>query len=170
MDVLVWAVLIAIAVSDAKEHRIPNVLLLVVVILVLINKAFILHDYSLLFWSFASGSACFFGALLFYFMKVMAPGDVKLLGVVGFWLGTENTLDAIFWIAVASVTIGMFYAFLRMADRPEQTKVLFRKYSILALYGRSSLKSMTSNSSQEERYRMPFAPVVVIGLAMHQYF
>jgi len=105
MNLLIWTVLFAVAVSDAKEHRIPNTLLLAVVVLVFINIVFLIQDFSLLFWSFITGITCFICALLLYFLKVMAPGDVKLLGVVGFWLGSEHITQAIFWIAVSSVVV-----------------------------------------------------------------
>ncbi|WP_425666421.1 A24 family peptidase [Vibrio tubiashii] len=170
MDVLVWVVLFAVAVSDAKEHRIPNTFLLTIIAIVFINNAFVVGDFSLLAWSLFSSITCFICALILYLLKVMAPGDVKLMGVVGFWLGSEHTLNAVFWIAVSSVMIGLLYALQRMAQSPEQTKVLIKKYSIFALYGVSSTKALGEKRSMEEHYRMPFAPVVVVGVAMSQYF
>jgi len=167
MDVFTWIVLFAIAVSDAKEHRIPNSFLLVLLISSFINKAFVIQDYNFLIWSFVSGISCFFVALLFYFLKVMAPGDVKLLGVVGFWLGTEHIIGAVYWIAIASVIVGLFYAFLRFAESPNQLKALLSKYSIYAMYGASGTKALVNPKG---RYQMPFAPVVVIGVALYFYF
>ncbi|MEF1254164.1 MULTISPECIES: A24 family peptidase [unclassified Vibrio] len=170
MDVFIWIVLFAIAVSDAKEHRIPNSLLLVVLFVSFINKAVVLQDYNFLLWSSVSGITCFGVALVFYFLKVMAPGDVKLLGVVGFWLGSGHILGAVYWIAVASVVIGLFYAFLRLAESPNQFKSLLNKYSIYVMYGSSGSKALTSPNGSRGRYQMPFAPVVVVGVALYFYF
>ncbi|NOI76549.1 prepilin peptidase [Vibrio coralliilyticus] len=172
MNLLIWTVLFAVAVSDAKEHRIPNTLLLAVVVLVFINIVFLVQDFSLLFWSFITGITCFICALLLYFLKVMAPGDVKLLGVIGFWLGTEHITQAIFWIAVSSVIVGIFYALLRVAESPEKAKALFNKYSLLAMYGESEAKLAGDSPKRKmsDHYRMPFAPVVVLGIALYFYF
>lgn len=171
MDLLIWIVLFAIAVSDAKEHRIPNVGLLVILTLVFINKAFLLQDFSLLFWSFIVGLACFICALVLYFLKVMAAGDVKLLGVIGFWLGANHIYQAIFWIAISSVVVGLLYALLRVAEAPGSAKATLSKYSILALYGASETKLVgTKKMNKGERYQMPFAPVVVLGIAIYFYF
>jgi prepilin peptidase CpaA len=170
MDMVVWIVLFAIAVSDAKEHRIPNYLLLLVILISFINKAFVIQDYDFLLWSFVSGITCFIAALCLYFLKVMAPGDVKLLGVIGFWLGSEHILGAVYWIAISSVVIGGFYALLRLAESPNQFKSLISKYSLYAMYGASGSKAITGPKGVSGKYQMPFAPVVVVGVALYFYF
>ncbi|USD33059.1 MULTISPECIES: A24 family peptidase [Vibrio] len=172
MNLLIWIVLFAVAVSDAKEHRIPNSFLLVITGLAIIEKTFISQDLSLLFWSFITGITCFICTLLLYFFKLMSPGDVKLLGVVGFWLGSEHITQAIFWIAVSSVVVGVFYALLRIAESPEKAKALFNKYSLLAMYGESGSKVVGGSFKRKmsDHYRMPFAPVVVLGIAIYFYF
>lgn len=171
MGLLVWIVLFTVAVSDAREHRIPNKGLLAILLLSLIDKALLLSNFSLLFWSVATGLACFICALVLYFLKVMAAGDVKLLGVVGFWLGPAHIYQAVFWIAISSVVVGLFYVLLRVAQAPDNTKSMLSKYSLLAMYGASDTKPVGSKEiAQRERYRMPFAPVVVLGIAVYFYF
>ncbi|AIU67738.1 A24 family peptidase [Vibrio coralliilyticus] len=171
MNLFIWIVLFAVAVSDAKEHRIPNTFLLIILFLDLINKLFIIQDYPLLLWSVGTGITCFICALILYFLKVMAPGDVKLLGVVGFWLGPEHITQAVFWIAISSVVVGIFFALLRLAESPEKAKVLFSKYSLFALYGASGTKMLgPPKQKMSDHYQMPFAPVVVIGIAIYFYF
>jgi len=171
MDLLIWMVLFTVAVSDAKEHRIPNIGLLIILALAFVNKTFSLQDFSLLFWSFIAGLTCFICALVFYFLKVMAAGDVKLLGVVGFWLGVSHIYQAIFWIAISSVVVGLFYALLRLAQAPDTGKETLNKYSLLALYGVSEAKVGGSYKIEaDKRFRMPFAPVVVLGIAVYFYF
>jgi len=170
MDIIIWMVLFAVAVSDAKEHKIPNYLLLVIFVLVTADIILIDKDFSLLFYSLTTGITCFIVALLLYFLKVMAPGDVKLLGVVGFWVGSEHILGSMYWIAVSSVIVGLFYAVLRLADSPDQLRAKINKYSMLAQFGASGTKVLQAPKKMEQHYRMPFAPVVVIGLALHFYF
>ncbi|MYM57643.1 prepilin peptidase [Vibrio sp. OCN044] len=171
MNLIIWIVLFAIAVSDAKEHRIPNIGVLMVILLALADKVFILQDLSVVIWSGMVGIACFFVSLGLYFLKVMAPGDVKLLGAIGFWLGPEHITHAVFWIALFSVVIGLFFAFLRMAEAPEKTKELLQKYSLVALHNYpTSAVTETYKSASRAPYRMPFAPVIVLGVAAYFYF
>lgn len=170
MGIVIWIVLFVVAVSDAKEHRIPNALLLLIVFVSFIDKTFVVQDYNFLFWSFVSGITCFIAALCLYFLKVMAPGDVKLLGVVGFWLGSEHIFGAVYWIAISSVVIGFFYALLRLAESPNQFKSLISKYSLYAMYGAAGSKAITGPKGVSGRYQMPFAPVVVVGVALYFYF
>ncbi|MFM2588991.1 prepilin peptidase [Vibrio sp. TBV020] len=170
MDIIIWMVLFAVAVSDAKEHKIPNYLLMVIFALVCADIILIDKNFSLLFYSLTTGITCFIVALLLYFLKVMAPGDVKLLGVVGFWVGSEHILGSVYWIAISSVIVGLFYAVLRLADSPEQLRTKLNKYSMLAQFGTSGTKVLQAPKKMEEHYRMPFAPVVVIGLALYFYF
>ncbi|EGU47439.1 hypothetical protein VIOR3934_18193 [Vibrio orientalis CIP 102891 = ATCC 33934] len=170
MDIIVWVVLFAVAVSDAKEHRIPNYLLLVIFVLIFVDITIIDQDFSLLFYSLITGITCFIVALLLYFLRVMAPGDVKLLGVIGFWVGSEHILGSVYWIAVSSVIVGLFYAVLRLADSPDQLRTIVNKYSMLAQFGSSGTKVLRTPKQIEQHYRMPFAPVVVIGLALYFYF
>ncbi|TFH90024.1 prepilin peptidase [Vibrio ouci] len=170
MNTTIWILIFIVAVSDAKEHRIPNYLLLAILVLSTIDKVLYHVDYSILISSFITGITCFIAALLLYFLKVMAPGDVKLLGVVGFWVGSEHILGSVSWIAVSSVVIGLFYGVLRLAESPEQLRAVFNKYSMLFQFGASGTKVLRTPKKMEEHYRMPFAPVVVIGLALYFYF
>lgn len=170
MNYVIWFCLIIIAVNDAREHRIPNYLLLVVLGLSIVDKTIIASDYSALLSSFLTGITCFIGALLLYFLRVMAPGDVKLLGVIGFWVGSEHILGSIYWIAVSSIVVGLFYGLLRVADSPDQMKTIMHKCSAVIQFGSSGTKLLQTPKKMEEHYRMPFAPVVVIGLALYFYF
>lgn len=170
MNTIIWSLIFIIAVSDAREHRIPNYLLLIILVLSTLDKVLYHVDYSLLISSFITGITCFIVALLLYFFKVMAPGDVKLLGVVGFWVGSEHILGTVSWIAVSSVVVGLFYGILRLADSPEQLRTVFNKYSMLFQFGASGTKVLRTPKKMEQHYRMPFAPVVVIGVALYFYF
>lgn len=170
MNIVVWCLLFIVAVYDAREHRIPNYLLLAMLLLSAIDKAVSSSDLSILFYSFLTGITCFIAALVLYFLRVMAPGDVKLLGVIGFWVGSEHIVGTVYWIGVSSVIVGLLYGLLRLADSPGQFKTLVNKYTMLAQFGASGSKTLQTKKKMSEHYRMPFAPVVVIGLAMHFYF
>ncbi|MCW8334560.1 A24 family peptidase [Vibrio paucivorans] len=171
MHFLIWLGFVIVAVYDARENRIPNVMLLGILIFSFIFKALSTSPLSLIMWSLIAGCVFFFAALALYFIRMMAPGDVKLLGVVGFELGWGNLLEATYWIAVFSVVIGLFYALARTTDLHHSSRELFSKYFMVFSYGPLAGKAISSTvNNKNSKLRMPFAPVVVIGLAMQQYF
>lgn len=170
MDYLIWLVLIAIAVNDAKEHRIPNRYLLVVLMLCLIEGVIHSNPIATLSTACLGGLALFGSSLLLHFARVMSPGDVKLLGVVGFWLGWGNLLSASAWIGVASVVVGLFYAALNQMDTRTRWQDLLTKYTLVFAYGRQANAMVAGEQAFEQKLRMPFAPAVVIGLALFRYF
>jgi len=170
MSYLIWLGFIVVAVTDARENRIPNLHLLIILALCILDKGLSATPVDALLWSSVAGLCFFFSSLLLHLIRVMAPGDVKLLGVVGFWLGWGNLIDATLWIALSSVLIGLLYAIMNRAESGSSIKQLVSKYSMIAAYGSSSQAAISSGEKIERKLRMPFAPVVVIGLAMYQYF
>lgn len=166
----VWISFIVVAVSDAREHRIPNLYLLIILCFCIVEIALSPQPLENLFWSVVAGLIFFSTALLLHILSVMAPGDVKLLGVVGFWLGWGHLLNATVWIALSSVLIGCLYAIMNRVHSGSSVKQLLVKYSILVAYGSSSQSATALSQGIERKLRMPFAPVVVLGLAMYHYF
>ncbi|MDC5847721.1 A24 family peptidase [Vibrio europaeus] len=167
---LIWIGFIIVAVSDAREHRIPNLYLLMILCLCLVEVLFSPEPLDNLLWSTLAGLIFFGTSLLLHLMRVMAPGDVKLLGVVGFWLGWGHLLEATAWIALSSVLVGLLYAIMNRVHSGSSVKQLLTKYSILVTYGPPSQAVQALSKGIERKLRMPFAPVVVLGLAMYQYF
>lgn len=170
VNYLIWLGFVAIAVSDAREHRIPNSYLLVVLALCLINVFLQLDAWHSLVTALAGGAALFFSSLALHLLRVMAPGDVKLLGVVGFWLGWGQLMAVSAWIAFASVVVGLFYAALNRIRTGASIKELMTKYSLLVAYGSQTNTIVSGKGGFENKLRMPFAPVVVIGMALFYYF
>ncbi len=79
--IVVWSILFVIGVYDAREYRIPNymvVILLVVSLLASLMTAQIVNDNSRLLNQTLGFIVTFFIGLLLYILKVMAAGDVKL--------------------------------------------------------------------------------------------
>lgn len=169
MNIIFWGCLFLIAVHDARDNRIPNYLLLLILFLSIIqiaNQGATLEEFGYLI---ASGLILFSVGLTFYFLGAMAPGDVKLLGIIGIIVGWDSLLLASYWILISGGLVGGFYMLERMSTEASGSKILLNKSSLFMLYGRSTSK-IISLSSHSKKLRMPFAPVVVIGLALHSYF
>ncbi|NAW59250.1 MULTISPECIES: A24 family peptidase [unclassified Vibrio] len=157
IDYVFWSVLLVIGVSDAQKHRIPNklvlTLLLVVIVSIAADPAGPLLDHLSGF--FIAFTVC----LLLYITRVMAAGDVKLLAVVGLWVGVSQLADTAIWIVLAGGMVGVFYLALFLA---ESRGTLYQNV-VGYVYQKAT------PGSQKTRLVIPFAPVIVIGLALQSY-
>jgi prepilin peptidase CpaA len=124
------------------------------------------HALEVIAWSLASGAVFFLFSLVFYFIKILAPGDVKLLGVVGYWLGWGHFGDVLFWISFSTVVVGCLYLIIYCSKQDIPLKSLVLNYSSLFSLGKANSSSISIGTDLV----MPFAPVVVIGLALNSYF
>ncbi|MGF1719974.1 prepilin peptidase [Vibrio kyushuensis] len=171
MEYLIWAGLLFVGTTDARENRIPNLGLLYLLTITLISLSFSVDPLITIGSSLLAGVVMFLGSLFMYMVRAMAPGDVKLLGVVGVIVGWGQLMNATFWIAISSVMIGGLYGAIRMAEDPASFQQLLQKYTMIFAYGKSAKASaIVISKDNAQMLRMPFAPVVVIGLAMHSFF
>lgn len=167
-----WALLIAISVYDVEKHRIPNKILFFLLFVYFLSMFD--SNYTLdFFLSSLTGFVVLFGlGLLLYFMRAMSAGDVKLLGVVGMFLGWGQILDASYFILLASGMIGIFYLLYNYANSSSVSIKGYFQHKLILLSGVAPTKD--KGASFHNRYSnkvtMPFAPSVVIGLAMYSYF
>lgn len=163
IDLLMWSLLIAVSVSDLKEHRIPNKLVLM---LVALSVFAMLSGQLSVYDSLKGGAALFTGSLVLYLIGAMAAGDVKLLGAVGLFSGWQDLGVLIYYILIAGGVIAVFYLALDVANRPSRYK--------LSNISPSNLILLTNkHSRQTVKYkplRMPFGPTVVIGMALANYY
>ncbi|MGR5449469.1 A24 family peptidase [Vibrio sp. PNB22_3_1] len=179
--VVVWSVLIAIGVSDAKAHRIPNQLLLVLLGSLFVSCMVSAPNelvFQVLLDKGTSFVICFLVSLALYLMRLMAPGDVKLIAVLGFWLGTDQLTDYLFYVCLMIVLIGPMYWALNRLERAKQIHISAEQmgssdYSLAGMavqmeMGKQQLKH-TVSTGQGLTY-MPFAPILIMGLALQQYY
>ncbi|WP_157935201.1 A24 family peptidase [Vibrio sp. 10N.286.49.B3] len=169
MNITIWALLVVIAVYDAREHRIPNVYLMLLLVLhsivIITNSTALWHSFS---GALLGGVVLFSGALLLYLLKAMAPGDVKFLGVIGFLVGWGNLLAVSYWILLAAGVVALF------------DYILLKRPNANLLRGFSSVRDSTLSTQifisergfvrRENCQKMPFAPSAVLGLALFYYF
>ena len=156
---LIWMFLLFIAVIDLRDNKIPNVLLILILTASTFEKAAQSNAYSLIGWSVIACAISFLGALCFFFLKVMAPGDVKLIGVIGYWLGWGNLLSAYFWIAIASVVVGVGV----IAYKHRVRRKILLKEGVGESASHASIENMTPSAVT---LKMPYAPVITLGLLL----
>lgn len=178
-SIFVWIILCLIGVSDAREHRVPNKLLLGLLLIaalsVFLNPA--LTDWFAVFSDKATSFVlCFILGLLLYLVRVMAAGDVKLIAVLGFIMGLEPLPSYAFYACLSTAFIGSMYWALNklpssltsLASLKSNGDFSLMSLSASAYLGGERVKHAVV-TKQGLTY-MPFAPILIIGLAMHQYF
>ncbi|MGR5245714.1 prepilin peptidase [Vibrio sp. PNB23_22_6] len=177
----IWVGLVMICVSDAKAHRIPNQWLLVLLVAILVS-CITDSPSELLIPVLLNKSAaffiCFLVSLGLYLIRVMAPGDVKLIAVLGFWLGTAQLTDYLFYVCLMIVFVGPMYWALNRLEKAKQVHISAEPmgssvYSLAGMavqmeIGKQQLKH-TVSTGKGLTY-MPFAPILIMGLALQQYY
>jgi prepilin peptidase CpaA len=109
--------LLAACLADFKSRRIPNQLVLVGLAMGLVFQTVAPSGGGLFsptqsgglgFWASATGAAVGLAVLLpFYALRTLGAGDVKLMAMVGAWLGTPAVLMAILWTLVAGGVLAL---------------------------------------------------------------
>ncbi len=173
ISLFIWIVLIAIGVSDAKTHRIPNQLL--ILLLVSLCLSTFMQTQQALWSVFLDNSAAFAMAFIFalalYLLRVMAPGDVKLIAVIGFYLGTSELVNYFYSVCLMSAFVGSMYWSLNrlhVASKASETQMNLASIAVNMQLGQQELKRKIVTGN--DLTYMPFAPILVIALALHQYY
>ncbi|MEZ8377238.1 prepilin peptidase [Vibrio splendidus] len=171
-SLLFWALLIIVSVYDVEKHRIPNkilILFLFLYFLSVLNSGFSLDA---LVASLIGAVVLFCSGLILYFLRAMSAGDVKFLGVIGLYVGWGNLLDTSYYILIAAGIIATFYLLYNRANSESLTVRSYFEEKLMLVSGVSTntRNSPKAHSRYSNKVTMPFAPSVVIGLAMYSYF
>ncbi|EKO3468074.1 prepilin peptidase [Vibrio fluvialis] len=179
MDILslsVWSLLFLVGVSDAKEHRIPNKLVLVLLGVSMLQLTVLTISGAQLMslGNHISGFAlALVVGLILYFPRFIAAGDVKLIAVLGLLVGVSELIDYVFFVGIAIVVIGPMYWLLNRLQQQTFTLMSDHRFTVfstsIALYD-SGQRLRNSVLSGHNLTYMPLAPILVIAFAMHQYF
>ncbi|EKO3990314.1 prepilin peptidase [Vibrio fluvialis] len=164
MSILAWVILVLIGVSDAKEYRIPNSWLLILLLISIVSVPFgetqgIWLDKALGFAiMFVSGLVCYAP------FKFIAAGDVKLLAVLGFIVGASHIPGYVVDVVFTIIFVGALYWLLNRQSDLTQSVLNPERKGIVCTISQSGVVSVNSRTTP-----MPFAPVLIIALAMYYY-
>ncbi|WP_136483407.1 A24 family peptidase [Vibrio sp. H11] len=158
LSIVGWSLLIVIGVSDAKEHRIPNSLV-VTLLLIILLETFIFQfndNWTAVFLDSLFGFLMCFGiGVLIYVSRVMAAGDVKLLAAIGLSVGMGSLAEYAQFVILSCILVGFMYLTLNRIDTVSLHTKKREQYGLI---------------SDNKISYMPLAPVFIISLAMFQYF
>ena len=147
------------SVHDLRHRRIPN-LLTGPSLLVAMLVHFVVGGWSSMFLSVCAGLLAGFTTLIFYLVKGMGAGDVKLMTAIGCWVGLRALPQVFFAIAVTS----LIWATLLLI-RHQRTSELFRNLCSLARHHRHNglLPHSTLNIQAPGNPSIPFAVPIACG-------
>lgn len=168
IDLVILAAIVIVATAiDVRSHRIPNWLVGAGALGGLAFHALSPFGSSALFSlaGMAIGMAAF---LPLYAIGAMGAGDVKLMGMVGAFLGTTSVLGAVLATFIAGGVLA-----LGAAVHKRLIPQLLSNVCMLVLHrntGAISLKSSTSGEKNLSVGEMPYALAIAAGTAVQIYF
>ena len=169
LQVSTLALLLAVAVgTDARWRRIPNRLIWVGIAaaLVMHSVGLVLETGSLagaMWWSPLAGLAAGFGLLLpLYLLRAMGAGDVKLMAMVGAFVGASAVLTATLYTFLA----GGLLALLFMLGRGVAAQTLTNLRFMLTSWGIRAVTGLGMRLEaplQTTAARLPYALAIALG-------
>ncbi len=164
MDVLNIGILIGLlAVAtwyDVRSHRIPNTLVLTGWIAGILLSAW-LHGYTGIVNAVEGGALGLLALLPFYLMRTLGAGDVKLMAVVGVFLGSADVLMAILGTFLAGGVMALV-----VAIRAGMMRHLLQNLKLM-LYGAvvkiSVGQAPKMDDLPESVGKLPYAVAITVG-------
>ena len=132
------ALLVIAAVSDYRSYRIPNWLTFGGATFALVYKTVIAVSPGSAFLMAWGGLLLGFAIMLpLYLLHAMGAGDVKLMAMVGAFLGLDETLQAVLWALIAGGAGAIGFALLkgRVGRMLRNTRDVLRDLVTLSLAG-----------------------------------
>jgi prepilin peptidase CpaA len=153
MSMFQWlaALLLLAAISDIACRRIPNLFILIGFYAGFLGQYLLSGSIAEAGYGALAGLGLF---LPFYFMGGMAAGDVKLMAVVGSFLGPRDAT----WAAAMSVVAGSGIGVLILLWHGQLLGFLQRYWTMASL--RAYVPAERGDASQQ---RFPFAVAILLG-------
>lgn len=169
MSLLLVLLLCAAVVTDLRSRRIPNTLVLAGLVM-----AFSLHAFALMGgttalagpqrWAPLAGCATGLAVLMpLHLMRACGAGDVKLLAMVGAFVGTKAVLVAALYTLVAGGLLSMLFMLGRgvAAQTLANVRFLLVDWMVRARGGRVAQFSPLEHTAA----RLPYAVAIATGTA-----
>lgn len=171
----IWFILLVIGVSDAREYRIPNYLIIFLfstsVVFILVNS-WSTNQLNVVGGHVLGFSLAFFVGIAFYVLKVVAAGDVKLIAIIGLLVGYSDLYTFTMYLIFCCCFIGGMYWLLNrlMLSSFCPKKTAARSFKLTYRLDNYLSKFKNDFNTKTDIAYMPFAPIVIVALAMYQYF
>ncbi|MBY6196594.1 prepilin peptidase [Vibrio hangzhouensis] len=167
MIVAIWTLLSILVVYDLRENRIPNNVILLLLVIVMSHTAYVSGGLFSIPVSHYTGFLLGFSiGFTLYLLKVLAAGDVKLIAVLSFNVGVESVPEFYLVICLLGGFLSLFYVAREIASSNKDFAALARTYVVSNIYGRIQ----KGRHIDTIVFRIPFAPAIVLGYLALPYF
>jgi prepilin peptidase CpaA len=159
--ILLPVMLIVASWIDLKQHRIPNLLTLSVLIIG-ISLQFLLHGWEGLIYSLGGLAVGFLIFIPFYIKGGMGAGDVKLMAAIGAFLGFNGALLAVGLSLFAGSVMGIFLLVILGGVKA----AMHRYYATLKQYlytNNFDLSYIPPPSDEAAAVKFPYASAICVG-------
>jgi len=159
MSALAVTAVVCAAITDLQKRRIPNWLTYPAMLLGLVLQG-VLHGWGGLLTSAVGGF--FFGGtfFLFYLIRAMGAGDVKLAVALGCLVGLGASFQVLFATALAGGVLAII--FMILSGRTLET--LRNTLLVVAFHGQHGLQAHpTVNLDDTTAVRMPYGLACAVG-------
>ena len=158
---IVLILLLTLAViTDSRTHKIPNTLVLFGLMTSLLGQTWLLQGVGALNWLLGVGVA-FAGFMPLYLTRGMAAGDVKLMMVVGGFLGYPLIITALVSTYIAGGLLAIIYVVFKGQISPllQNLRAMLYGFFIKITTGVSVENTGLHNSVGH----MPYALAIALG-------
>ena len=173
MWIFLMIILILATIYDLYKRKIPNILILFGLIFGLVSQLFMPHSLGFMQWGVGVlvGFICFFPL---YFLRGMAAGDVKLMMLVGCFLGFPLVLTAALYSYVAGgvMAIMIVLAKGKLKQSLHNIKSILTPLYIKVTSGVDIGDGLINKNNIEQASvgRMPYALAIAAGTLLALYF
>lgn len=157
---LLSALLLAAAWSDMRSHRIPNALVFSGALAAVLLNA-ILPEASGILDSLAGAGVGLALLLPLYLLRAMGAGDVKLMAMVGAFLGPRDVTGAVLCTFVAGGLLALVVAWQRGVLRKVLSNIRMMLFMGATRVSMGSLPVM--EDAPESGGKLPFGVAIAVG-------
>ena len=164
--------LVTAAIFDYRSHRIPNWLVLSGAVVGVLYNGLLFPDYGIGFMSAFEGLGLGLILLLpLYLLRAMGAGDVKLMAMVGAFLGPQDVFFAMLASAVAGGVMSILYVLAKgTAARMFANLVAVFQLSFMSVVG--GMKPDLQIDASTSAGKLPYGVAIAMGtssyLVLHQ--
>lgn len=161
--VVLFALLIFASVSDYRSYRIPNWLTVGGAAFALVYETAIAVSPSTAFLAAIGGLLIgFFTMLPLYALRVMGAGDVKLMAMVGAFLGVHETFQAVLFAFIVGGIAAIGFALCKGKLRRMLNNTKDAVYGMLA-FGMAGARPEAPIAATQSVGKLPYGICISIG-------
>lgn len=156
---LFWGLLGACVATDITRHRLPNAIVLALVVLGFYSNILGAGALGML-WAFIGGLVGLLCFLPFYKARAMAAGDVKLMAAVGTVLGPWLSLQAVLATLIAGGVLGVLVVL-----RSGRVRLFLARYRLMGqtLMATGKWVYQPANAQDPGQLRFAYSAAIAAG-------